>query len=365
MSRLPRLTRYVLPRYLHTEGRQIDHQGPTTISPQQELNNNSSSKLKVKFELPPTSSSSVDNLEIPSQSSSLLSSNSNLIQSSRPKYNEKGFPIIRRPARKISISLPNGDPEPNSYPPSKEYFETLDFKKTKKHPLWEFFHLPTHARARIPTNQNKPTGEMGSLEPLVRDDANLHSGRSWTAAELRQKSFQDLHILWYVLLKERNVLATQKEERRRLNIGHRVDGELVTRRAFRCRKTMARIKYVLNERRLGLIAAAGPKFNIEPVHVPWSASGSTDPAGATLAIRGESPIPLHILQSKPLTKKLVGSDSPGAESGSFTEEPIVEQEQVAKEEVESRDEGFGGGKEAETFDEQVKITDDGKVEKKD
>ncbi|KAL0961149.1 hypothetical protein HGRIS_006121 [Hohenbuehelia grisea] len=81
------------------------------------------------------------------------------------------------------------------------------------------------------------------------DNLILASGRSWTAAELRLKSFQDLHTLWYVVLRERNLLATQLEEARRLGIQNPAL-RISTRKARMCRKTMARIKYVMNERRL-------------------------------------------------------------------------------------------------------------------
>jgi Mitochondrial 39-S ribosomal protein L47 (MRP-L47) len=43
-------------------------------------------------------------------------------------------------------------------------------------------------------------------------------GRSWNSSELRRKSFKDLHTLWHILLRERNLLATQKAERKRLTV---------------------------------------------------------------------------------------------------------------------------------------------------
>ncbi|KAJ2092630.1 54S ribosomal protein L4 mitochondrial [Coemansia sp. RSA 986] len=78
--------------------------------------------------------------------------------------------------------------------------------------------------------------------------AHEQTGRAWAASELRQKSWEDLHRLWYLVLKERNVLASQTEEANRLGI----HSEVFTNksRIIKCKKSMARIKTVLNERRL-------------------------------------------------------------------------------------------------------------------
>ncbi|KAI0699091.1 mitochondrial 39-S ribosomal protein L47 (MRP-L47)-domain-containing protein, partial [Cytidiella melzeri] len=104
------------------------------------------------------------------------------------------------------------------------------------HGLYAFFRK---------TEENGVT-KYETVEP--NDLSTESTGRAWTAAELRRKSFKDLHTLWYVLLRERNLLATQNHEARRMGILQRRLGS--GPKVFRVRKSMARIKYVLNERRL-------------------------------------------------------------------------------------------------------------------
>lgn len=54
------------------------------------------------------------------------------------------------------------------------------------------------------------------------------SGRPWVVEELRHKSWEDLHSLWWVCCKERNILATQEYERQRLKAGFG-DAEMIDR----------------------------------------------------------------------------------------------------------------------------------------
>ncbi|GAA6010638.1 hypothetical protein JCM11491_003005 [Sporobolomyces phaffii] len=106
---------------------------------------------------------------------------------------------------------------------------------TDGHPLWKFFH-------------NKE-----SLE--VPDKRKDYSSRSWTSFELRRKSFEELHALWYVLLRERNVLLTQREEARRLRLD--LTGFTAVPEKLRmCQKSMARVKQTIAERRHAALEAA-------------------------------------------------------------------------------------------------------------
>lgn len=67
-----------------------------------------------------------------------------------------------------------------------------NFDVSPDHPLWAFF----------------PDGSQS--ETCFRSPEELPSdSRAWTMPELRRKSFDDLHKLWYLTLKERNILARE------------------------------------------------------------------------------------------------------------------------------------------------------------
>lgn len=102
---------------------------------------------------------------------------------------------------------------------------------------------------------------------------------------------------------------------------------------------MARIKYILNERRLALIAAAAPNTpNAAHTLPPFSSiTNRSDPLSAAEALATpDEAVRTDILRS-------VISETAKTEADELPEDG------VAQEEVESKDQGYGGGKEAEEF----------------
>jgi large subunit ribosomal protein L47 len=75
-------------------------------------------------------------------------------------------------------------------------------------------------------------------------------GRQWSVKELRRKSYEDLHRLWYVLYKEKNMLLTEQQlSRRRQLIFPQPD------RFQKVQKGMGAIRQVLGERKRKVVAA--------------------------------------------------------------------------------------------------------------
>lgn len=105
-----------------------------------------------------------------------------------------------------------------------------NFDVSPDHPLWAFF-----------PNGNKATS-------CFRDSSEIDtSSRPWALPELRRKSFEDLHKLWYLILKERNILAREVRLAEAIRENNtQAHNELDEKLAL----TQKRIKQVLLERQV-------------------------------------------------------------------------------------------------------------------
>lgn len=114
------------------------------------------------------------------------------------------------------------------------------------------------AAAAAPTNVSSGVGGIRSYSTTspslsldeFRDSVprlqrmKAHVGRQWTVRELRRKSFDDLHKLWWVLYKEKNMLLSEKYLCER--------GNLKFPQPFRytkVKRSMKAIRVVLGERK--------------------------------------------------------------------------------------------------------------------
>ncbi|KAH9776040.1 39s ribosomal protein l47 [Citrus sinensis] len=100
----------------------------------------------------------------------------------------------------------------------------------------------TAAAASMATSRHNPLEEFFENDRGPDDQKPVY-GRSWKASELRLKSWDDLNKLWYVLLKEKNMLMTQRQMLHAQNLKFPNP-----ERVPKVRKSMCRIKQVLTER---------------------------------------------------------------------------------------------------------------------
>ncbi|XP_048504373.1 uncharacterized protein LOC104899331 isoform X2 [Beta vulgaris subsp. vulgaris] len=67
------------------------------------------------------------------------------------------------------------------------------------------------ASAAASVSVRNPLEQFFEVDRAADDEKRVVYGRGWKASELRLKSWDDLHKLWYVLLKEKNMLMTQRQ----------------------------------------------------------------------------------------------------------------------------------------------------------
>lgn len=83
------------------------------------------------------------------------------------------------------------------------------------------------------------------------------AGRRWRIGELRHKSYSDLHKIWFVLLKERNLLLTMK------NLAQTMERRPPRpSRLKKVKKSMASIKEIVKERNIQAMKLAWKEFEL-------------------------------------------------------------------------------------------------------
>ncbi|KAK7704937.1 54S ribosomal protein L4 mitochondrial [Diaporthe eres] len=139
----------------------------------------------------------------------------------RDHNRNRGLSAVRGTGTREVLSVDN---EPLPRPVARDEFPEIE--TDADHGLWDFFY-----------SKDKP------LNTPAEDAAH---GRSWKVEELRRKSWEDLHSLWWVCVKERNRIATGNWERSKGKYGY---GDNESKgREMEVRKTQAAIKHALTER---------------------------------------------------------------------------------------------------------------------
>ncbi|KAK3352334.1 54S ribosomal protein L4, mitochondrial [Lasiosphaeria hispida] len=139
----------------------------------------------------------------------------------RDNNKKRGESVLRRTGTRWRLSM-SDEPLPQPVKPE----ELPPIETDPDHGLWQFFQ-----------NRNS------IANPPLKD---AEHGRAWTVEELRYKSWEDLHKLWWVCVKEQNRIATAMWERQNRQLGYG-DAESDTRRKT-VKATQKAIKHVLTER---------------------------------------------------------------------------------------------------------------------
>lgn len=171
----------------------------------------------LAFEAPPTFlAPSLGFPLAPWAQTSRFSTSATLCLRTRDSNKNRGVSALRRTGPKHQLSL-SKEPLPQ---PVLDPARRSKVKVDANHGLWGFFNRDK--KSLTTPEQEAAHGLFPGLKNSRVDQVGLteHIGRPWSVEELRHKSFEDLHSLWWVCVKERNRIATEKYERERVKAGY-------------------------------------------------------------------------------------------------------------------------------------------------
>ncbi|NXC13780.1 RM47 protein, partial [Corythaeola cristata] len=106
---------------------------------------------------------------------------------------------------------------------------------------------PLHQLKLLHTTLSRKGLEEFFDDPNNWGEKTVKSGDAWNIKQLRGKSSEDLHKLWYVLLKEKNMLLTLEQESKR-----QLRPMPSPERLEKVEKSMKNIDLVVREREIAL-----------------------------------------------------------------------------------------------------------------
>ncbi|KAL0944259.1 mitochondrial 54S ribosomal protein uL29m [Colletotrichum truncatum] len=252
----------------------------------------------------PTSSTSASIAQPRIATSSFSSSAARSVRKTRDNNRLRGVTTMRRsgPREPLSVSW-------EELPKPANYKRTVGVDPN--HGLWDFFY------------------DKKLVNTPSEDQAH---GRAWMVEELRKKSWDDLHALWYVCLKERNRISTTSRERTRRQLGF--GSYEANERDETVLKTMKAIKHVLTERfyvweDARVIAENDPEIDL------------TNESGAYTPLNGHQyaePVVEEQVAEEQVAEEHVAEESLPAEKEAAAEEVPAEQKKEPAAEAETKTE---------------------------
>ena len=141
---------------------------------------------------------------------------------------DRGVSALRRTGLRHPVSMAKVPLPQPVLDPSKRKIEV-----DKNHGLWGFFN--TQRTVLSTPDEDAAFGLTVSFYRSTTKKLTIAvAGRPWVVEELRHKSWEDLHALWWICCRERNRISTQNKEREKMKAGYGEYEAAKREKAVRC-----------------------------------------------------------------------------------------------------------------------------------